>query len=380
MERRDFLKVAGAAASSFLAAQGNAADAKAETPPMKVLLWCWDARMTWDDEPDKISNRMAAAEKPFPYMKRPESYTVGFRRLVDYCAKNGIYGFIVWGFLRDCHGGVSAAQDLCKYAADKGVAVLPGVGLCSYGGYYFEGEHAFNLGTYFKKHPERISTANESGGSRAVTPVLDPSLKANQDWWRDGLEWMLETFQVGGVDYEMGDYIVNASPESAAARAALGFDADGNIMDIVVGTRDLMAQGVKIKPDGLFINSTYRGYHQIKDFPKMDYLKPFPKQVAWEYTLANMVRRKEFPQEFMGAPDHRKYGYLHWISAATGDTDRDCVADVARVFPGLHELGFEFVGTYGELSAVNNPAMDRNYRAQVAWAKNAGLALSSFVS
>ena len=378
MKRRDFLKVAGAATASLAAGRGNATEAKKDSQPMKVLLWCWDARMTWDDEPDRISGKMAAADRPFPYMKRPESFTVGFRRLVDYCAQTGIYGFIVWGFLRDCHGEVGAAQDLCKYAADKGVAVLPGVGLCSYGGYYFEGEHEFNLGTYFRKHPDRISTANESGGSRPVTPVLDPSLKANQDWWRDGLEWMLETFKVGGVDFEMGDYIVNASPESASARAALGFDADGNILDIVVGTRDLMAHGIGLRPDGLFINSTYRGYQQIKGFPRMDYLSPFPKQVAWEYTLMNMVRRPGFPQEFMGAPGHRKYGYLHWLSAATGDTTRDCVADVARVFPGLHQLDFEFVGTYGELSTINNPAMDRNYRAQVAWAKDSGLALSAF--
>ncbi|MCX5759327.1 MAG: twin-arginine translocation signal domain-containing protein, partial [Candidatus Hydrogenedentes bacterium] len=373
MIRRDFLKRTAAAA--LMAGPARAA---VEPPVMKVLLWCWDARMTWDDEPDKIAHKMAAAERPFPYLKRPESFAAGFRRLIDYCAKMGIHGVIVWGFLRDAHGGIGAAKDLCKYAADRGVAILPGVGLCSYGGYYFDGDHRFNLATYLRKHPERASTAYESGGKRQVTPVLDPSLPANQRWWRDGLEWMLEHFAIGGIDYEMGDFIVNPSPEASRARTALGFEADENIQDIVVATRELMQYAAKQRPYGLFINSTYRGYQQIRGFPRMDYTKALPKQAIWEYTLLGMVRRLDFPQGFEGAPAHRKYGYLHWFNASTQTTQTDYVHEVARVFPGLHQLGFEFTGTYGEISARDNPLADRNYRAQVAWARDPLFKLSDF--
>ena len=339
---------------------------------MKILLWCWDARMTWDDEPEAISRKMAASEQPFPYMKKPESYTVGFRRLVDYCAVQGIFGVVVWGFLRESHGGVRAATELCRYAADRGVAILPGVGLCAYGGYYFEGEHPFNLGTYLKRYPDRASTAVEEGGKRTVTPVLDPSLEANRIWWRDGLEWMLENFAVGGVDFEMGDFIVNPSAAAVQARRALGFEADGNILDTVVATQELMRHAVKLRPEGVFVNSTYRGYHQIKGFPRMEYVKAAPPETVWEYTLSGMVRRPDFPKGFEGAPAHRKYGYLHWFNASTGTADKDYTSEIARVFPGLHELGFEFVGTYGEIGVSGNAVADGNYRAQVAWAKNAG--------
>lgn len=352
------------------------AEEKSVSSKMKIILWCWDSRMTWDDESGTVTGNMAVSDRPFPYMKKAESYVIGFRRLIDYCAINGICGIIIWGFLRDCHGGVKAAQDLCKYAADKGVSILPGVGLCSYGGYYFEGDHQFNLNTYLRKHPERISAADNFGIK--VSPVLDPSLKANQDWWRDGLEWMLEHFKIGGIDFEMGDFIVNLSAEAAKARAELGFEADGNILDIVVGTKNLMEHAVKLRPDNLFINSTYRGYHQIAGFPKMNYLKPFPEQIAWEYTLKNMIKLADFPYEFLNAPEHRKYGYLHWMSTATNDVDKDYVPDIASIFPGLHRLGFEFVGTYGELSAHNNSNVDRNYRAQAAWAKNAEMQLKNF--
>lgn len=344
---------------------------------MKIILWCWDARMTWDDEPEKISTKMAASEKPFPYLKRAESYTVGFRRLVDYCARQGIYGIVVWGFLRDSHGGVNAAADLCKYAADRGVAILPGVGLCAYGGYYFEGEHPFNLQTYLKRYPERASTAMEENGKRVVTPVLDPALEANQIWWRDGLDWMLDNFKIGGIDFEMGDFIVNPSPEAVQARTALGVDADGNILDTIVATQNLLRHGVKRNPSATFINCTYRGYPQIKGFPKMDYAELLPPEVVWEYTLSSMVRRPGFPEEFEGASAHRKYGYLHWFNSSTETRDKDYVSDIARVFPGLHRLGFEFAGTYGELTASSAVA-DRNYRAQAAWSVKPDLALSDF--
>jgi len=91
-----------------------------------------------------------------------------------------------------------------------------------------------------------------------------------------------------------------------------------------------------------------------------------------------MVRRPGFPDEFMGMPDHRKYGYLHWFNPSTETTDTDYVAEVARVFPGLARLQFDFVGTYGEVSAAGNLLADRNYQAQVAWANHPALTLDAF--
>jgi hypothetical protein len=367
MNRRAFLAAMGAAGASL--AVGAAA-----ARPMKVLLWCWDARMTWDDEPDAISTKMAAAEQRFPYPKRAESFGIGFRRLVDYCAKEGIWGVIVWGFLRDCHGGVRAARDLCKYASDKGVKILPGVGLCSYGGYYFDGDHPYNLDTYLREHPERASRAVEEGGKREVGPVLDPSVEANQRWWRDGLEWMLDTFEIGGIDYEMGDFIVNPSPGAQAARNALGFDADGNVMDVVVATRGLMERALELRPDGVFINCTYRGFHQIENFPSVPYAQALPNAAVWEYTLTGMVRQPEFPDGYGPIPPHRMYGYLHWFNASTGTAAKDYSDDIARVYRGLGRLGFEFAGTYGEISPQSSPVADRNYRAQAEWARKPGQA------
>ncbi len=378
MQRRTFLAALGAA-GAWAAGGGDDSPVapRLGAAPMKVLLWCWDARMTWDDEPDRVAVRMAAAEQHFPYLKGAESYQVGFRRLVDYCAANGVWGVIIWGFLRDAHGGVAAARDLCHYARDRGVAIVPGVGLCAYGGYYYHGDHPFNLDTYLRRHPDRASVAREEGGGREVRGVLDPSLAANRQWWREGLEWMLENFEIAGIDYEMGDFIVNPSESAKAARAALGFDTDENILDIVVATRELMDHAHGLKPDGTFINALYRGYHQIRGFPDVPYAEAMHPGTVWQYTLTRMVREKAFSDGFFGAPAHRQYGYLHWFNISTMTQDKDYVPDIARVFPAAHALGFEFIGTYGEVRA-DTPTADRNYRAQVAWAKNPALCLDDF--
>lgn len=381
MTRRQFL--AGAAGAALAGVTGAPerrlhAEERAPARPMRVHLWCWDSRMTWDDEPGAIALRMASADRKFVYPKRPESFLTGFKRLVDYCARIGVHSITVWGFLRDAHGGVKAAAELCAYASDRGVGILPGVGLCSYGGYFYDGDHRFNLDTYLRDHPDRISSAREERGERVVTPVLDPALDANRAWWRDGLEWMLETFKIAGINYEMGDFVVNPSPQAAAARAALGFEADGNILDAVVATRELMDYAHRAKPDGVFINCTYRGLQDITGFPRMPYVNAVHPNTVWEYTLRGMVRRPGFPDEFMGMPDHRKYGYLHWFNPSTETTDTDYVAEIARVFPGLARLQFDFVGTYGEVSAAGNLLADRNYQAQVAWANHPALTLDAF--
>lgn len=379
MRRRDFL-AAAAGAAALATVPGRAAHAAPPPPerPMRISLWCWDSRMTWDDEPDTIALRMASAEKKFVYPKRPESFLTGFKRLVDYCARIGVHSITIWGFLRDAHGGVKAAVELCEYASDRGVGILPGVGLCSYGGYFYDGDHPFNLDTYLRKHPERVSSANEERGGRVVTPVLDPALGANRAWWRDGLEWMFETFKIAGINYEMGDFVVNPSPEAAAARAALGFEADGNILDSVVALRELMDYAHETMPDGVFINCTYRGLQDITGFPSMPYIRALHPNTVWQYTLRGMVRRPGFPEEFLDMPDHRAYGYLHWFNPSTDTMETDYVGDIARVFPGLARLRFDFVGTYGEVSARGNLLADRNYQAQVAWADDPELTPDRF--
>lgn len=188
---------------------------------------------------------------------------------------------------------------------------------------------------------------------------------------------MLENFAISGINYEMGDFMVNPSVSAKAARAGLGFNADENILDMVVATRELMQYAYTLLPDGNFMNALYRGYHQVAGFPNVPFVTAMHPKTVWQYTLTGMVRQPEFPDGYGVVPAHRQYGYLHWFNASTKTVDKDYTADIARVFPGAHKLGYEFIGTYGELRA-DTALADRNYRAQAAWAKNPNLKYDQF--
>jgi hypothetical protein len=321
---------------------------------------------------------MAVSTEPFKYHKKPESFLIGFKRQVDYFASIGISKVIIWGFLRDAHGGIKSAVELCKYAADKGVAIIPGVGLCSYGGFYFEGDHEFNIQSYLRQHPERASVAIHCVNKREEAPTLDPTLKANQEWWLKGLEWMLETFEIGGINFEMGDHLANISQTAQQARDNLNIVCQESIKDIIIATSPIIKRGLEIIPDGLFINSTYNGYGKTDGFPEMPYIAKLPDKTVWQYTADRTADIEGFPKALQGGELQRIYSYLHWFSSANNSADKDYVPEIARTFPGFHELNMEFAGGYGEISAINNPLADRNYRAMAAWAGDASMTLEKF--
>jgi len=69
-----------------------------------------------------------------PYGKPPSGFLADYRRLVDFCSRNRIAAIVIYGFLRDSHGGIETARELCRYANERGVRILPGIAIGSYGG------------------------------------------------------------------------------------------------------------------------------------------------------------------------------------------------------------------------------------------------------
>jgi len=105
-------------------------------------------------------------------------------------------------------------------------------------------------------------------------------------------------FRIAGINYEMGDFIVNPSPGATAARAALGIQTDANIQDILVATRELVARGLELMTDGVFVNALYRGPHQVSGYPQTPYVRAMPDKTVWEYTLTGTVLEAGFPDAF----------------------------------------------------------------------------------
>src|SRR6266853_2683624 len=139
VNRRSLLKglvggVIGAGASKAFSApsSGGGEVAKPDAGPAQRLIWSlsrpkpalptsyfwtWDHSTNWMlDDPGVLnfgcSNR---------YLKRPETYLEDYHRLTDMAAGLGVKGILIWGFLRDAHGGIESAKRVADYAASKGV-------------------------------------------------------------------------------------------------------------------------------------------------------------------------------------------------------------------------------------------------------------------
>jgi hypothetical protein len=109
-------------------------------------------------------------------------------------------GLTLWGFPGGSEGGVAGAQELCRYANERGVRVLPRIDLTGSEGLFSEGDHAFNLRAWAKAHPE-LCALDKAGAVRSGTLcpekiqnlALSRGLQALSEYssWRVSLELSL---------------------------------------------------------------------------------------------------------------------------------------------------------------------------------------------
>ncbi|MDD3715328.1 MAG: hypothetical protein PHU16_10820, partial [Atribacterota bacterium] len=190
------------------------------------LLWTWDHSTNWYLEQVGIQEIGAMNY----YSKPPEGFLEDYFRLIDFMRLNRIGGVTIYGFLRDCHGGIEAAQKLCKYAAERGVRILPGVGINAYGGIYWEGNHRYNLTQWLRQHPELKAVLGAPAAfsipdlpslwfpENQYTDIACPSKPENARYHEEAIAWLAETFLIGGINFETGDYGVCQCEECSRRR------------------------------------------------------------------------------------------------------------------------------------------------------------------
>lgn len=185
------------------------------------MFWTWDHSTEW------ALNRPGAHTigSCNEYSRTTEAFVADYSALLQWCGRHGIDAVVVWGLLRDCHGGLDAAKRLCDVAAKERVRLLCGVGLNAYGGVYYEGDSRYNLEQHLAKHPELQSF--DMGGNPLCfyidpngkrTPLRTsgalgprgfyqscPSRRENQDFMRESLAWLFKNLPLGGVQIESGD-------------------------------------------------------------------------------------------------------------------------------------------------------------------------------
>ncbi len=315
-----------------------ATDAR-EIPQLKYRwFWNWDHRMDWGGG-GRVGTLMGGGGT---FSKEPEAFLVDGKRCLDYMADHKFNGLILWGFLRDTHGGVEASQELCRYAKERGVRILPGVGTSGYAGYYFEGEHPYNANTWLAEHPELRSI--DGAGKPRNAPC--PSKKVNQEWLDEGARWLFDTFDVGGVNLEMGDFFVCYCDDCKRARASIDSDEPDYYKDMAISHSVTLETMRRLSPGAWLSYATYTGYSAEMTQKPPEFLAMIPDDALCQWTLTRMAR--SWPAGVKPMARHN-VGYLHWCNRSTHTENDFYLNEIRDICRNAAGAGFEGLDTYGEL-------------------------------
>lgn len=211
--RRTFVQGVAAAGLSAVVPLGRAdaeeGDMADEAPIRTRIFWTWDHSTAWALNRPGGHDLGASNE----YGRGPEAFVADYSCLLRWCGQHGIDGVVVWGLLRDRHGGAEPVHRLCEVARECNVMLLAGIGLNAYGGVYYEGASEYSLERHLQAHPELYGV--RPNGERMVFdfgtlgPRLShhacPSRPENQEFAQDSLRWLFETLDLAGVQMEAGD-------------------------------------------------------------------------------------------------------------------------------------------------------------------------------
>ena len=342
-----------------------------EIPKFKYRwFWNWDNRMDWGGA-GEIASTMASVKGGAPYNKKPEAFLVDAKRCLDYMADHKFNGMILWGFLRDKHGGVEASQELCRYAEQRGVHILPGVGTSGYAGFYFEGNHQYNTDTWLKMHPE-LRAIDKNGD---FYNALCPSNKANQKWLDNGAQWMFETFHIGGINLEMGDFLVCFCDDCKRAREEIDSDEPDYYKDMAISHSVTLKSVQRLFPEAWLSYATYTGYTAEMMLDPPEFLKMIPGDALCQWTLTRMAH--DWPAGLKPMARHN-IGYLHWCNLSTNTQDDFYFDEVRDICRNAADAGFEGLDTYGELHP-ERPNVELFYLAWEAFLWDPNMTIDRFV-
>ncbi|MGQ9650832.1 MAG: hypothetical protein ACUVXJ_12035 [Phycisphaerae bacterium] len=341
--------------------------------------WTWDHSTNWMiDDPGLLNfgcyNR---------YLKQPETYLEDYRRLTDLAAGLGVKGIVIWGFLRDDHGGVEFGKRVADYAADKGIIIKPGVGTNWYGGVYYQGEHPYNIETFVRKHPDaRLIDEQGKPQEHGVCPMHPRFV----EWLQEGVQWLFREFNVGGANLENGDYVVCHCPRCREHLAQWPKNEPPFWRDQYLGYNAALRAIEGQLKDKFVTWATYQGFVPGKpadDRHGAAYLQcdrpalvdKLPSDAVCQWTLTSMVRRQPLPLTAYldnGAPDEalsaelwpaevkpptvRSVGFLHQGSQWHRCTRYDqVVSTIKEACLRAHRAGLEGVSIHGEVSTMHIP-------------------------
>ena len=390
--RRDAIRLSiGGLAGAALS--GSIAYAKEETPVSQPkdarpeatvktrVFWTWDHSTEW------ALNRLGAQTigASNHYGRTTESFVEDYTKLLEWCGRHSVDAVVVWGLLRDAHGGVESVKKLCDVANKHNVKLLCGVGLNAYGGVYYEGNSPYSLEKHLTDHPDLYGVNADGNKMNYAFGLLGPkvshhacpSRKENQEFAVESLRWLFKTLPgLGGVQMESGDTGVCQCEtcKKRRQRPCVGISWEDMALMYPMAVEAIRS----VKPDAFTICETYSHPERYDDPSKGlgfgegrpawsdECLAEFPEGVFVQYagdaffkpvssrkwTDAGMVtdkRRRSIMRAHFGT---------YW-SNMRGELSVDWIADMVQQ-SAAH--GIDGISIFGEVSPFHTGA-ELNYLA-----------------
>jgi hypothetical protein len=335
--------------------------------------WTWDHSTNW--ELSQVGQQEIGVFNP--YGKPPGGFLRDYQRCVDFCSRHRIAAIVIYGFLRDPHGGIEAAQELCRYATERGVRILPGIAIGSYGGVYWEGDHRYNLATWLRANPQHAATLEKGVGFQIADlafplsfPRSDytlsacPSAPETMAWMEEGVAWLAESFDIGGINIEAGDYgvcgcarcIARRANEAEAARRVDDFGDSWSHTDMADNFPRLYRTAKDIKPD-LWLYSEIQ-WDNLLDPVAHEAQRRLPRGGIYQHTTNRSYWsriRRELTRAYVEAlPTQPNVLRCQFACQWNGDERTERYALNARVFADMATLcadkGMQGLTVWGEPS------------------------------
>lgn len=352
--------------------------------------WNWDHSTNWDTE--QIGAQEIGVMNP--YAKPEDGFLADFKCCVDFMSRNRIAAVAVYGFLRESHGGVAAAQELCRYANERGVRIMPGVAINAYGGIYWEGDHPYSLATWLRKHPELAADLERPAGFqlqdlgfKLYFPNGDyavrgcPSHPENQAWMEEGISWLAEICEIGGINIEAGDYGVCGCALCQARRAERedaerrqGYAESWSHADMADFYPRLYNATLAKRPDAWIYSEIQ--WDNLMDAEAQQPLRALPAGGVYQHTLNrgywNRVKTEMTREYAQALPTKTNVFRCQFCCQWNGDrrTERYFFngRDFADMAKKAYEVGFNGLTVWGEPSSFEtNPELSYLAFARFTW-------------
>ena len=353
--------------------------------PKYRTLWTWDMCTGWDDSVWGRSKGSSGVSF------RRHAFLRDYKRLVDYASAHHLNGVIIWGAVRAHDDGFEQLKELVKYGREKGVTIMPGVSAFGYGGVCYDPRkdfpgatapdmamenHPYSLSSWLRKHPD-YAAIDANGKPYPYGPlnvIACPSRKENIEWFKEGLNWLYEEFDIDGLQVEIGDYGICHCPLCEERRKGTTEGKWYSIADMLSTYTEAINISKAHKKEPWVVCETYSSVAVAKDGAnEWKSMSPSDREILaklpeggilqWSADRAVGPNATHVWREGMHIPSDNNILRLHtgsqWAQVKGADWGTNLVFDMAKK---ARTFGINGVSIFGEESPFA-PPNEANYLA-----------------